>query len=172
MRIWEQFSLHTHPSLPPFPSIVQGHERPISQRRKKEKSSRTILKTVFSLVLLFLICFPISEFPLLVFPPWLVFHTENKIGAPKKIKQDFPTSYLGKEKRRSWGLDLLSASVSHSQTGRPRMRMSTPGDRRILNSVVNPLLPIGEAVYDDQEEEEQQQQVGKGFKNCSCCFVE
>ncbi len=32
--------------------------------------------------------------------------------------------------------------------------MSTPGDRRILNSVVNPLLPLGEAVYDDEEEEE------------------
>ncbi len=30
--------------------------------------------------------------------------------------------------------------------------MSTPGDRRILNSVVNPLLPLGEAVYDEREE--------------------
>ncbi len=97
---------------------------------------------------------------------------KTRLEIPVKIKQDFPTSYLGEGKRRSWGLDLsFSASVIPRQAGLPRTRMSTPGDRRILNSVVNPLLPIGEAVYDDQEEEEQQQQVGKGFnKNCSRSF--
>ena len=30
--------------------------------------------------------------------------------------------------------------------------MSNPDDRRILNSVVNPMLPLGEGVYDDQED--------------------
>ena len=31
--------------------------------------------------------------------------------------------------------------------------MSTSKDRQILNSIVNPLLPIGEAVFDPEEEE-------------------
>ena len=30
--------------------------------------------------------------------------------------------------------------------------MSNPSDRQILNSVVNPLLPLGEGVYDDENE--------------------
>lgn len=30
--------------------------------------------------------------------------------------------------------------------------MSNPHDRIILNSVVNPLLPLGEGVYDDEHE--------------------
>ena len=29
--------------------------------------------------------------------------------------------------------------------------MATQRDREILNAVVNPLLPIGEAVFDDEE---------------------
>ena len=30
--------------------------------------------------------------------------------------------------------------------------MSTAGDREILNSVVNPLLPLGEGVFDEENE--------------------
>ena len=33
--------------------------------------------------------------------------------------------------------------------------MSNSRDRQILNSIVTPLLPIGEGVYDEQEEEEE-----------------
>ena len=29
--------------------------------------------------------------------------------------------------------------------------MSNPRDRRILNAVVNPLLPIGEGTFDDEQ---------------------
>jgi len=29
--------------------------------------------------------------------------------------------------------------------------MSTPGDRQILNSLTNPLLPLGEGVFDDRK---------------------
>ena len=32
--------------------------------------------------------------------------------------------------------------------------MSTSKDRQILNSIINPLLPIGEAVFDPEEEAE------------------
>jgi hypothetical protein len=28
--------------------------------------------------------------------------------------------------------------------------MATPHDRRILNAIVNPLLPVGEGVFDDE----------------------
>ena len=29
--------------------------------------------------------------------------------------------------------------------------MSTPHDRLVLNAIVNPLLPIGEGVFDDEQ---------------------
>ena len=32
-----------------------------------------------------------------------------------------------------------------------RPQMSNPRDRRILNAVVNPLLPIGEGTFDDEQ---------------------
>merc|ERR1712226_340935 len=39
----------------------------------------------------------------------------------------------------------------HSQTG----GMTTRGDREVLNSILNPNLPLGEAVYDPEEQVEE-----------------
>ena len=40
-------------------------------------------------------------------------------------------------------------------TALPSTTMATAGDRQVLNSILNPNLPLGEAVYDPEEQVEE-----------------
>ena len=48
---------------------------------------------------------------------------------------------------------VVLCKPSKQECQRDSADMSTSKDRQILNSIVNPLLPIGEAVFDPEEEE-------------------
>ena len=46
---------------------------------------------------------------------------------------------------------IVETRINYSEPGSVSDKMATKRDREILNAIVNPLLPVGEAVFDDEE---------------------